>query len=110
MKDNVPTALVIFVTAADETEAEKIAMGLVEPRLAACVSIVPKIKSIYIWEDKLQKEDEILLIIKTTEKLFDKVKDTILELHSYTVPEIIALPITKGLGEYLDWIDEVTGK
>ncbi len=108
MKGDVPTALVIFVTVADETEEEKIAMGLVEPRLAACVSIVPKIKSIYIWEDKLQKEDEILLIIKTSVKLFDKVKDTVQKLHSYTVPEIIALPITKGLEQYLDWIDEVT--
>jgi periplasmic divalent cation tolerance protein len=110
MKGDVPTALVIFVTVPDETEAEKIAMRLVEERLAAGISIVTKIKSIYIWEEKLHKKDEILLIIKTNEKLFDKVKNTVQKLHSYIVPEIIALPITKGLGEYLYWIDEVTGQ
>jgi periplasmic divalent cation tolerance protein len=108
MKGPESSALVIFVTAGGEVEAEKIALGLVEGRLAACVSIVPKVKSIYIWEDKLEKEEEVLLLIKTRVDLFERVRDKIKELHSYSVPEIIALPVTDALKEYLDWIDEVT--
>lgn len=102
------SALVIFVTAGGEVEAENIAMGLVEGRLAACVSIVPKVKSIYIWEGKLENEEEVLLIIKTRNELFKEVRDKIRELHSYSVPEIIALPVTDALKDYLDWIEEVT--
>ena len=106
--ESASSALVIFVTAGSESEAEKIALELVQERLAACVSIVPKIKSIYTWEEKIEKEEEILLIIKTREALFKKVRDRVKYLHSYTVPEIIAVPVTNGLKEYLDWIEEVT--
>lgn len=108
MKSPESSALVIFVTAGGEGEAERIAVGLVEGRLAACVSIVPKVKSIYIWEDKLEREEEVLLMIKTREELFDKVRNKIKDLHSYSVPEIIALPVTDALKEYIDWIYEVT--
>ncbi|MBN1572572.1 MAG: divalent-cation tolerance protein CutA [Deltaproteobacteria bacterium] len=108
MMDSESSALVIFVTAGSEIEAENIAMALVQDRLTACVSIVPKIRSIYIWEEKLEKEEEILLIIKTREALFERVRGRVKELHSYSVPEIIALPVTNALKEYLDWIFEVT--
>ena len=107
-KDSTSSALVIFVTVGSEDEAEKIAEGLVEERLAACVSIVPKIRSIYTWKGKVEREEELLLIIKTKEELFERVRDRVKELHSYEVPEIIAIPVTNGLKEYLDWIDEVT--
>ncbi len=108
MMNSASSALVILVTAGSESEAEKIAMGLVQEGIAACASIVPKIKSIYTWEGKIENEEEILLIIKTRESLFEKVRDRIKSLHSYSVPEIIALPVTNALKEYLDWIFEVT--
>jgi periplasmic divalent cation tolerance protein len=97
-----------MVTSNSEHEAEKIAKKLVENKLAACVSIIPKMRSIYIWDDKIQDDEELLMIIKSRTELFDKIKDTIKGIHSYTVPEIISLPITHALEEYLSWIDSVT--
>jgi periplasmic divalent cation tolerance protein len=99
---------VVMVTTSSETEAEKIAKQLVENKLAACVSIIPKMRSIYIWEDEVQDDEEFLMIIKTRGDLFDKVRDNIKSLHSYSVPEIISLPITHALDEYVSWINDVT--
>lgn len=94
--------LVVFCTASPG-EAEGLAGRLVEESLAACVNIAP-IRSCYIWDGKLNKDDEALLIIKTTKSLFELLKKRILELHSYTVPEIIALPVSLGHRPYLDWV------
>jgi periplasmic divalent cation tolerance protein len=94
--------LVVFCTAAPP-EAEGLAGRLVEERLAACVNIA-SVRSCYIWEGKLCRDEEALLIIKTTKSLFEPLKKRILELHSYTVPEIIALPVALGYRPYLDWI------
>lgn len=99
---------VIFVSTGSENEAEKIAKKLVGDKMAACVSIIPNMRSIYIWEDKLQDEQECLMLIKTRCELFEKVKDTIKDLHSYSVPEIISLPINDALKEYLNWVKDVT--
>lgn len=99
---------VILVTADSEANALKISKHLVENRLAACASIVPKIRSIYVWEDKICDEEEFLIIIKTRGDLFERVRDTIVDLHNYTVPEIVSLPIVGGLEEYLSWINDVT--
>ena len=99
---------VILVTADSETNALKISKHLVENRLAACASIVPKIRSIYVWEDKVCDEEEFLLIIKTRGDLFERVRDAIVDMHNYSVPEIVSLPIVGGLEEYLNWINDVT--
>jgi len=101
--------IVVFITAPEEDEAERIAHALVEERLAGCVNIVKNIRSIYSWEGKIEDEGEVLMVVKTQEGLFDRLSKKVKELHSYTVPEIIALPIAHGSEEYLKWLKEVTG-
>ena len=102
------SAIVVIVTASNEEEAAKIGRALVEERLAACANIVPKIRSIYRWEGKVQDDPEALMLIKTTDKAFDALVSRVKELHSYSVPEIIALPIGAGSSDYLSWIEEST--
>ena len=96
--------IVIITTVNEEKLAEKIALSLVEKRLVACVNIVPKVKSIYFWEDKIQKDEEILLIIKTKAENFKKANEDILKHHPYSVPEVISFQIAEGNREYLNWI------
>ena len=99
---------VVMVSASSQNEAEKIAKDLVERKLAACVSIIPNMRSIYIWEGKVEDSEEYLMIIKTRGELFEQVKEAIQQLHSYKIPEIISLPITHALEDYVRWINEVT--
>lgn len=101
--------LVVFITAPNEDEASKIARALVEGRLAGCVNIINDIRSIYSWQGKTEDESEVLMIVKTQSNLFDNLSRKVRELHSYTVPEIIAMPIIEGSGDYLKWLKEVTG-
>lgn len=101
---------VVLVTAPSEEEAETIARTLVEKQLAACVSIT-KINSVYRWEGEVCFDSEWQLIIKTDLNNFDSLATKIQEIHSYEVPEIIALPIIKGSESYLNWITEnINGK
>jgi len=100
--------IVVFITASNEDEAAKIAKALVESKLAACVNIVRNIRSIYLWQGKIQDEPEVLMIVKTQKKLFSALSARVKELHSYTVPEIIALPIVEGSEDYLKWLKGVT--
>ena len=102
--------IVVLVTCSSMEEAEKIGNSLVEKKLAACVNVVPEIKSIFYWKGKISRENEILLIAKSRMELFDSIQSEIKELHSYEVPEIIALPISAGSEKYLDWIREETQK
>lgn len=97
--------VVVFCTVPSEELGGRIAMQLVEDRLAACVSRL-KVNSTYRWEGKVLNEDEELLIIKSTRGAFDKLRDKIIEMHEYDVPEIIALPIETGYLPYLNWIAE----
>ena len=97
--------IVLSTTGSDE-EAHKIASHLVEHQLAACVNIVPQIQSVYRWEGKVESSHEWLLLIKTTAEKFDDVRDAIRELHSYDLPECVAIPIEEGSAEYLAWIGE----
>jgi len=99
--------LVVYCTASPE-EADALARALVQERLAACVNIAP-VRSCYIWEGKLSLNPEALLIIKTTREGFEPLKKRIAELHSYAVPEIIALPIAEGHQPYLDWLSRSVG-
>jgi len=101
--------IVVFITAPNEDEAARIAKALVEARLAGCVNIIKNIRSIYSWHGKIEDEKEDLMVIKTQKNLFDSLMEKVKELHSYTVPEIIALPIITGSKDYLKWLKEVTG-
>jgi periplasmic divalent cation tolerance protein len=99
-------ARVVLTTAGSHEEAQKIARELVERRLAACVNIIPQIESVYRWQDKVERAPEWLLIIKTQAGAFEKLRDTIRELHSYDVPECIMLEVADGSAEYLNWVLE----
>ena len=97
---------VFLVTVPNMDEAKKIALILVEERLAACVNIIKDIVSTYRWKGKVEVDEELLLIIKTTEDKADLIIKKINEIHSYEVPECICIPITKGSEKYLNWIEE----
>jgi periplasmic divalent cation tolerance protein len=99
---------IVLSTAGSEEEARKIARELVERRLSACVNIVPQIESVYRWQGKVESSRESLLLIKTTAERFEKVRDAIRELHSYDLPECIAVAIEDGSPEYLRWLTDPT--
>ena len=98
--------LLVLTTAGSEAEARKIANGLVERRLAACVNIVPRIQSVYRWQGEVEQSEEFLLLIKTSKPREAQVRVAITELHSYELPECIAISIASGSAEYLKWIEE----
>ena len=100
--------IVVLVTCGSEEEALRIGNVLVEEHLAACVNLVAPIRSIYRWEGKIWDEKEWLLIIKTQKQRFEELEKKVKSLHSYSVPEIISLPITEGSSAYLNWIIENT--
>jgi len=108
MPEQTENEIVIFITAPNEDEAARIARSLVEARLAACANIVRNIRSIYTWQGKIQDDSEVLMIVKTRKGLFSAVSGKVKELHSYDVPEIIALPIMDGSPDYLNWLKEST--
>lgn len=100
--------LIVLVTVSSSEEAETIAYALVEEKLAACVNIIPGLTSIFTWEGKLDRAAELLLVIKTRQERMKELIKTVKDLHSYSVPEIIALPIIGGSEDYLKWVDEST--
>lgn len=100
--------LLVLCTCPDKEVAETIATALVEAGLAACVNRVPDITSVYIWQKKLEREAEELLLIKTSASAWDGLEAEIKRLHPYELPEIIAVPISAGSPPYLDWIREST--
>ena len=102
----IENVLLVFCTSPDFKEARNISRILVEKKLAACCNIIPKISSIYQWHGKLEESQEILILIKTTQKKYDQVEKEIKMLHSYSVPEIIATKIVTGSKAYIDWISE----
>jgi len=101
--------LVVLVTGPDAAQAAALARALVEERLAACGNVVPAIRSIYRWEGKVQDEAEALLLLKTTRERFPALRDRILALHPYRVPEVLALPVEAGSEPYLAWVAGETG-
>ena len=84
--------------------AAELARVLVQEKLAACCNILPAVRSIYRWEDKLQDENEVLVLIKTRSEQFERLKARVLELHPYEVPEVIAIPVEAGYAGYLEWM------
>jgi len=101
--------VLILSTVSSREEGEKIATALVERREAACVNLVPGLTSIYVWEGKLCRGEESLLLVKTLRRSIPHVTRTIRELHSYQVPEIVSVPVTDGLAEYLRWVADGSG-
>ncbi|MFH1799056.1 MAG: divalent-cation tolerance protein CutA [Candidatus Omnitrophota bacterium] len=99
---------VIYVTASNEIEAGKIAKELIALRLAACVNVIEQVRSYYRWEGKQENSKEAVLMIKTRESLFFEVEKKIKELHSYSCPAILAIPIDKITGTYADWVVKET--
>ncbi|MCI0515737.1 divalent-cation tolerance protein CutA [candidate division KSB1 bacterium] len=101
-------AVIVFITTASLAEAEKIAAQLVVQRLAACVNILPPMRSIFYWQDKICHESECLLIAKTVTARLAQLIPYVQSQHSYEVPEIIAFPIVAGAANYLQWIQQET--
>ena len=99
--------LVVLTTTSSEDEAKSIATILVNERLAACVSIIPLVRSIYWWEGEVKDDRETMLIVKTDRERFEKLSQKTLEIHSYMNPEIIAIPVEMGNEKYLEWMDSV---
>jgi periplasmic divalent cation tolerance protein len=97
--------IVVLSTCASAEEAEKIARHLVEKRLAACVTIVPEVRSIYRWKGVVEDASEWLLIVKSRRGLVERLSAEIASLHSYQVPEVVALPLVDGAPGYLNWLD-----
>ncbi len=100
----------VLVTAKDVVEAERIARGLLEKKLAACCNIVPEVRSLYWWQGKIEDATEVLMVVKTRRELFPEITAAVKALHSYTVPEIVMLPIVEGSSEYLRWVDVSTSQ
>ena len=97
--------VMVFITVGSLEEADKIAHALVERMLAACVNIVPSVTSVYRWQDEVQRDSEVLLIVKSRRNVFEHLARCVKELHGYETPEIIALPIVAGDVDYLRWLD-----
>src|SRR5215472_11240373 len=101
--------VIVFVTCETRDQAQQIAETVVRDKLAACVNIVAGIRSCYRWEGKVTWSDEVLCLMKTTRGRFDQLQDRIKALHSYSVPEIAAVPIQDVFRGYAEWIDESVG-
>ncbi|MCW9023544.1 MAG: divalent-cation tolerance protein CutA [Gammaproteobacteria bacterium] len=97
--------LLVLNTCPDEAVAESIAEVLVSQKLAACVNILPKIRSIYAWKGNIERDNEVLLLIKTRKEQFQALEQTIVQLHPYELPEIIGVSVDTGLKDYLNWIN-----
>ncbi len=101
--------IVVFITASSAEEAQRITDDLLAARLVACVNTIPEVSSRYWWQGKIENTCEALLIAKTRTALLNDIIKHVKKLHSYEVPEIIALPITGGSTDYLNWVETETG-
>jgi len=97
---------VVLVTAPDAEEGARIGRRLVEERLAACVNVVPGLRSLYLWEGRVEDDAEVLLVVKTRAERLDALALRVRDLHPYDVPEVVALPVVGGSAEYLAWVRE----
>lgn len=102
-KNNVEI-LMVFVTVPGLKDGNRISKGILISRLAACVNIIPGVRSMYWWEGKIARANEAMLVVKTTRNQYRRLERKILELHPYEVPEIIAIPLVAGSPQYIEWI------
>lgn len=100
--------VVVFITAPNEEEASALAKAVVEARLAACVNIVRNVRSIYRWQGAIEDDQEVLMVVKTRKDRIAELTEKVRELHSYDVPEVIAIPIIGGSKDYIQWLNEST--
>lgn len=96
--------IIVLVTTADRVEAEKISQALINEKLIACANIVSPVVSCFLWQGKIDKAEECLIVMKSRKDLFEELAQRVKALHSYEVPEVLALPIVEGSGDYLAWI------
>lgn len=96
--------LIVFVTCESREAAERIASAVVSEGLCACVNVVPAVRSCYVWEEKVTWSDELLLVIKTSAPRYEALEKRVRELHSYEVPEVVAVGIERGYEKYLEWV------
>ena len=101
--------VIVFVTCETKDQAHQIAEAVVKERLAACVNVVPGVRSCYVWEGNLTWSDEVLCLMKTTGGRFSQLRDRVKELHSYAVPEIVSVAMEDVYNRYSDWIDQNVG-
>jgi periplasmic divalent cation tolerance protein len=101
-----PEFVIVFCTCHDQQQALHIANILVERRLAACVNVLPGVQSVYRWKEKIEIDTEHLLLIKTIEERLEPLRHAITEMHSYEIPEILAVPVAGGSDQYLAWLRE----
>lgn len=101
--------LVVLSTVATAEDAERIARELVSRGLAACVNVVPGVVSVYRWKGEVQRDEERLLVIKTTAAAFDPLREALIGLHPYEVPEVVGLPVATGHAPYLRWLEGCVG-
>lgn len=104
------SVVVVFITVPDTASGDRIAQVLVEERLAACVSRVGPLRSVYRWSGAIESSDELLLLAKTTAARFEELATRVRALHPYSVPEIVALPVAAGFLPYLEWVAQETAK
>jgi periplasmic divalent cation tolerance protein len=103
--------ILVLSNCGSEEEARRVARALVEARVAACVNIVPGIQSVYHWQGAIQEDSEWMLVIKSTRPMFESLAAELRKIHSYQVPEVLAIPVIAGDQNYLDWMDrEISGK
>jgi periplasmic divalent cation tolerance protein len=100
--------ILVQITARNEAEAQHLAKILLEQKKAACINIVPKVSALYHWHDKIESGTESLILVKTRRKLLDDIVKLVKAHHSYQLPEIIAIPLYGGSGEYLAWLENET--
>jgi len=97
--------LMVFVTCGGREEAERIAAAVVTEKLAACVNVVPAVRSCYVWEGKVTWAEEVLLVVKTTRGRYGELERRVMERHSYEVPESVGVGVERGLEKYLEWVE-----
>ena len=102
------SALLCFCTCPDAATAERIAETLVDERLAACVNVLPGLRSVYRWQGAVERTDEVLLLVKTGRERLEALTARVHALHPYELPELVAVEVAGGLGAYLDWVSEQT--
>jgi periplasmic divalent cation tolerance protein len=98
-------AIAVFIATADSEEAARLADMLIGERLAACVQVLPQMESVYRWQGRIERQKEVLLIAKTTKARFEALEREVRAIHSYETPEIVALPLTAGSVDYLEWLN-----